>query len=41
MADMSTTKQFAGDMLPPSSQHAEVPLGASTDTITSSINNNL
>jgi len=38
---MPTIKQLSGDIQPPSSQHAEVPLGTSTDTITGSNNNNL
>jgi hypothetical protein len=41
MTDMPTIKQLSGDILPPSSQHDEVPLGTSTDTITGSNNNNL
>jgi hypothetical protein len=41
MSDMSATKQLTGDMLPPSSQHTEVPLGTSTDDTTTSNNNNL
>ncbi|CAF2636265.1 unnamed protein product [Rotaria sp. Silwood2] len=31
MSDMSTTKQLSGDILSPSSQHSEVPLGTAKD----------
>jgi hypothetical protein len=41
MTDMSTPKQLSGDILPPPSQHSEVPVGTSTDTITGSAYNNL
>lgn len=42
MSDMSSTKELSGDILPPSTQHTTVPLGASTDIKTDStnINNN-
>ncbi|CAF3358807.1 unnamed protein product [Rotaria socialis] len=40
MSDMQTTKQLSGDMLSPSSQHTEIPLGASEDNSASSANNN-
>jgi len=41
MTDMPATKEFSGDIFPPSSQHSEVPMGTSTNNFTGSINNNL
>ncbi len=42
MSEMSATKQLSGDILPPSSQHSEVPLGTTTtDNDASSTNNTM
>jgi hypothetical protein len=38
MSDMSTAKQLTGDILPPSSSHAEIPLGTAADDASASNN---
>lgn len=41
MSDMSTPKELSGDILPPTSQHTELPLGNSGDMKSASAANNL
>jgi len=41
MSEMSAPKQLSGDILSPSSQHSEVPLGTTTDNDASSTNNTM
>jgi len=41
MSEMPATKELSGDILSPSSQHSEVPLGTTTDKDASSTNDTM